>query len=221
VANISHELKTPVTTIKGFVDTLKQTGVDDKAGTEEFIHIISKHTDRLASLVENILSLAQIEQAEGLGELRLEKGRVRDVLESVADMYRGRAEEKGIRMDVTCPESLAARFNTTILEQAVANLVDNAIKYSEKKSAIEIKAQRREQEVVIRVADQGVGIPAEHLPRLFERFYRVDASRSRSQGGSGLGLAIVKHIALAHGGRVEVESGPGRGSVFSIYLPLE
>jgi two-component system phosphate regulon sensor histidine kinase PhoR len=221
VANISHELKTPVTTIKGFVDTLKQTGVEDRAGTEEFIHIISKHTDRLASLVENILSLAQIEQAEGLGELQLEKGKVRDVLEAVADMYGGRAEEKRIRIDVTCPETLTARFNTTILEQAVSNLVDNAVKYSEKESAVEIKAQRREQEVVIRVADQGVGIPAEHLSRIFERFYRVDASRSRSQGGSGLGLAIVKHIAQAHGGRIEVESEVGKGSVFSLYLPLE
>ena len=121
-------------------------------------------------------------------------------------------------MGLSCPEDLRARVNGPLLEQALVNLIDNAVKYSGLGSKVEVEAGKEDGQVRIRVTDQGVGIPGEHLPRLFERFYRVDASRSRKIGGTGLGLAIVKHIAQAHGGKVEVESTPGQGSSFTISL---
>jgi two-component system phosphate regulon sensor histidine kinase PhoR len=132
---------------------------------------------------------------------------------------RSKAEEKNITIRPVCDGQISAQLDTTLLEQAVVNLLDNAIKYSEPKSTILLKAQRSNSEIRISVADQGIGIAKKHLPRLFERFYRVDKARSRNLGGTGLGLAIVKHIAQAHGGRISVESTLGVGSVFTIHLP--
>ena len=163
--------------------------------------------------------MAKIEQAEGVVAIEMEPHRVLDVLEAARGDTSAVAEERGVEIVVECDAELTARFNPPLLEQALANLLDNAVKYSEAGSRVHLSAENRDGQFIIAVADQGCGIPAEHLPRLFERFYRVDKARSRKLGGTGLGLAIVKHIAAAHGGRVEVDSTPGRGSRFSIVLP--
>ena len=130
-----------------------------------------------------------------------------------------KASERSIEMERVCDEEVSARINAPLLEQAVANLIDNAIKYSETGSTIRVAARQTESEAAISVTDHGCGVPEEHLPRLFERFYRVDKARSRKLGGTGLGLAIVKHIVQAHRGSVSVESAPGEGSTFTIHLP--
>jgi two-component system phosphate regulon sensor histidine kinase PhoR len=219
VANVSHEIKTPLTAIKGFVETLHQGSVDNPEEADRFLGIINKHVDRLSAIIEDLLSLSRIEQEDEGKIIKLEEGYVNDVFQSAIQICRSKAEEKNITIRPVCNEPISAKFDTTLLEQAVVNLLDNAIKYSEPKSTILLKAQRNNSEIRIRVEDQGIGIAKKHLPRLFERFYRVDKARSRKMGGTGLGLAIVKHIAQAHGGRITVESTLGVGSVFTIHLP--
>jgi two-component system phosphate regulon sensor histidine kinase PhoR len=219
VANVSHEIKTPLTAIKGFVETLHRGNVDDPEEARRFLGIIQKHADRLSSIVEDLLSLSRIEQEDEGKIIKLEEGYVNDVFQSAMQICRSKAEEKNITIRPVCDEPIFAKFDTTLLEQAVVNLLDNAIKYSEPKSTILLKAQRNNSEIRISVEDQGIGIAKKYLPRLFERFYRVDKARSRNLGGTGLGLAIVKHIAQAHSGRITVESTLGVGSVFTIHLP--
>jgi len=143
------------------------------------------------------------------------------VLQAAIQACEAKAAVKNIGIELTCPDALRASFNMALLEQALVNLVDNAVKFSFANSTVRVEAQETGAEIVIRVMDQGDGIPSEHLDRVFERFYRVDAGRSRKVGGTGLGLAIVKHIAQAHGGRVTVESPPGQGSIFSLHLPAD
>jgi two-component system phosphate regulon sensor histidine kinase PhoR len=219
VANVSHEIKTPLTAIKGFVETLHRGKVDDPQEAGRFLGIIQKHADRLSSIVEDLLSLSRIEQEDEGKTIKLEQGNVNDVFQSATQICRSKAEEKNITIRPVCEENISAKFDTTLLEQAVVNLLDNAIKYSEPKSTILLKAQPNDSEIRISVEDQGIGIAQKHLPRLFERFYRVDKARSRNLGGTGLGLAIVKHIAQAHGGHITVESTLGVGSAFTIHLP--
>ncbi|MDQ7785885.1 MAG: ATP-binding protein, partial [Desulfomonilaceae bacterium] len=219
VANVSHELKTPITSIKGFLETLEEGAINDPEHAGQFLKIIIRHTDRLSAIIEDLLSLSRIERDAEKGEIALEKTPIRDVFDSVKRAVRSRAKHHDITLEYEADESAVARINPTLLEQAVVNLVDNALKYSEPNSTVWIVSERRNSEVLIRVKDEGCGIPREHLARIFERFYRVDKARSRKVGGTGLGLAIVKHIANAHGGRVEVESSPGKGSTFSIRLP--
>ena len=218
VANVSHELKTPVASIKGFVETLLDGAAEDPADRGRFLEIIGRQADRLAAIIEDLLALSRLEQSESTGMLPLESRPLADVLAAVVDDCRLRAAEKSIRLEVDCPPDLVAEVNAPLLEQAVINLVDNAIKYSAPGKLVRLDATR-DGEAVIRVRDEGCGIAAEHLPRLFERFYRVDKARSRKLGGTGLGLAIVKHIAKAHGGTVDVASEPGVGTTFTIRLP--
>jgi two-component system, OmpR family, phosphate regulon sensor histidine kinase PhoR len=219
VANVSHEIKTPLTAIKGFVETLRRGNVDNPEEAQRFLGIIEKHADRLSSIVEDLLSLSRIEQGDEAKAINLEEGHVKDVFKSALQICRSKAEEKRITINLTCEEQLAASFDSSLLEQALVNLLDNAIKYSEPNSTIHLKANLRASQIEIIVVDEGIGIAKKHLPRLFERFYRVDKARSRNLGGTGLGLAIVKHIAQAHGGKVTVESTLGEGSVFTIHLP--
>ena len=219
VANVSHELRTPITSIKKFEDTMLEAPADPD-GNERFLRIIARQADRLNAIIEDLLALARIEDDQEHGGLRREPVRVEETLAAVVQVCRRKAEDKGIRLVVECDGALVAPLNGALIEQAVVNLVDNAIKYSEAGGTVWIGAAVEEGRLSIAVRDEGCGIEARHLPRLFERFYRVDKARSRKLGGTGLGLAIVKHIAEGHGGEVCVESTPGRGSTFRLQLPL-
>jgi two-component system phosphate regulon sensor histidine kinase PhoR len=219
VANVSHEIKTPLTAIKGFVETLQQGKVDKAEEYERFLAIIQKHVDRLNSIIEDLLALSRIEQEDERKEIHFRNAKIEDIFQAATQMCRPKAEEKKIRIDLDCEKEITAVFDPALIEQAVVNLLDNAIKYSEPQSNVLMKSYLQNTEVIICIQDHGIGIAQKHLPRLFERFYRVDKARSRSLGGTGLGLAIVKHIAQAHGGHVMVESQLGEGSRFSIHLP--
>jgi two-component system phosphate regulon sensor histidine kinase PhoR len=220
VANVSHEIKTPLTAIKGFVETLHQGSVDNPQEIERFLGIIKKHVDRLSAIVADLLSLSRIEQEDEGKTIEFEDGFIKDVFLSAIQICRSKAEEKNIAIQSECEDTISTKYDATLLEQAVVNLLDNAIKYSEPESTIHLLARPVNSIIEIMVKDQGMGIAKKHLPRLFERFYRVDKARSRTMGGTGLGLSIVKHIAQAHGGNVTVESTLGKGSTFKIHLPL-
>lgn len=221
VANVSHELKTPITSIKGFLETLKEGAIHDPETAGRFLDIIIKHTDRMTFIIEDLLSLSRIEQDAEKGEIPLAPGSLEDVLEAVVKQCSPKAQSKGITVVCNCEKDMTANINQTLLEQAIVNLADNAVKYSDPGKTVTIECLRTPSEITIKVIDQGCGIPKEHLTRVFERFYRVDKARSRKVGGTGLGLAIVRHIVNAHNGSITVESSPGRGSVFSIHLPAK
>jgi two-component system phosphate regulon sensor histidine kinase PhoR len=219
VANVSHELRTPITSIKGFVETLLDEGLEDPARALRFLNIVLKQVNRLDAIIQDLLLLSRIER--GAEDQMIERGSepLHEVLQSAAEMCQRKADDKAVCLLVDCPDDLLARVNGPLLEQAVTNLVDNAVKYSEAGSSVQIEGGRDDGGLVIRVRDKGCGIAAPHQPRLFERFYRVDKARSRELGGTGLGLAIVKHIVAAHQGSVEVESVVGQGSTFTLRLP--
>jgi two-component system phosphate regulon sensor histidine kinase PhoR len=218
-ANASHEIKTPLTAIKGFVETLRTGECADPKETDRFLTIIEKHVNRLAAIIEDLMKLSKIEQQDEKSDIQLEENSVKSVISSAIQTCREKAEAKEIAIDFVCPEDISVLLDSRLMAQAVINLLDNAINYSSEKSDIQISASLKDKELRISVQDHGIGIPKEHLSRLFERFYRVDKARSRELGGTGLGLAIVKHIAHAHGGRVSVDSIPGKGSTFSLHLP--
>lgn len=220
VANVSHELKTPVTSIQGFVEALVDGGIQDPAQVERYLGIIARHTFRLNAIIDDLLTLSRLEDAGQERALSFDTCPIKPAIEEAIDLSGVKADEKRMTIDLTCDDSLEARVNLPLLEQAIINLIDNAVKYSPEGSHIHVQATRDDSRVSIAVIDEGSGIPPEHLSRIFERFYVVDKSRSRKLGGTGLGLAIVKHIAQAHGGRVTVESTPGQGSTFIIHLPV-
>ena len=219
-ANVSHELKTPITSIKASVETLQDGKPHDDADVERFLGVIARQSDRLNNLVEDLLAISRLEHGEAESAIELKGGRLAPLLQAAVQTSRLKAQERGVVIELTCDPELEANFNGRLLEQAIQNLIDNAIKYSEEGTRVKVEGAQDGSEILIRVIDQGMGIPREHLSRLFERFYRVDRARSRSLGGTGLGLAIVKHIAQAHGGRVMVDSAPDKGSTFTIVLPL-
>jgi two-component system phosphate regulon sensor histidine kinase PhoR len=219
VANVSHELKTPVASIKGFVETLIDGAAADPDDCRRFLGIIARQADRLEAIIEDLLALSRIEQSEGAGALPVEKATVAAVLQTAVNDCLPRATDRAIRLEVDCDADVEADVNAPLLEQAVINLIDNAIHASEAGDVIRVSALHEGDSLRIDVRDEGCGIPPEHLPRLFERFYRVDKGRSRIQGGTGLGLSIVKHIVQAHRGTVAVDSTPGVGSAFTIRLP--
>ncbi len=220
-ANVSHEIKTPLTAIKGFTETLKSGALNHPEEAVRFVEIIENHTNRLIAIIEDLMKLSIIEQNADNKTINLTECRVLPILSAAIKICRPKADEKEIQILCSRDETLTAKLNAALIEQAFVNLLDNAIKYSEPGSSIEIKATRDDSEIVIVFQDHGIGIGTEHLSRLFERFYRVDASRSRKMGGTGLGLAIVKHIVIANAGNISVKSTPGRGSSFIIHLPFQ
>jgi two-component system phosphate regulon sensor histidine kinase PhoR len=224
VANVSHELRTPVTSIKGFVETLRDghmlAGSTEPEKAERFLGIVARQAERLNAVIEDLLLLASVEKDAESGGPAMEDAALAGVLREVVEDVALLATKRGVDVEVECASDLVVRMNPLLTEQAVVNLVDNALKYSDTGNSVKIVARRAEDSVEIAVRDQGIGIEPDKLPRLFERFYRVDKARSRKLGGTGLGLAIVKHIAEAHGGHVTVQSAPGTGSTFTIHLPV-
>lgn len=221
-ANVSHELRTPITNIKGYIDTLMEVGWEDTEQARRFLEIIARNSDRLAAIVEDVMALTKLESPKARDLLDFTVTPIARIVENVVSQFELAAGAKRITLRSTVPPDLSAPVHAPLIEQAVANLVSNAIKYSPAETTVTISAAERtggKREVEISVADQGPGIPPDQLPRLFERFYRVDKARSRELGGTGLGLAIVKHIALVHRGRAEVESAVGKGSLFRLVLP--
>lgn len=217
--NVSHELKTPLTSIKGFVETILGGTLEDMEKTGQFLSIIARETDRIIAIVEDLLSLARIEREEESKNLTLKTGNIRDILLSAVNACERKAVARNIRLRCECTPQITRPVNAHLLEQALVNLIDNAIKYSIPGETVFVSGSTRDDKIKITVKDTGCGIAEEHLHRIFERFYRVDKARSRELGGTGLGLAIVKHIVLIHGGSVDVESKVGEGSTFFIYLP--
>jgi two-component system, OmpR family, phosphate regulon sensor histidine kinase PhoR len=220
VANVSHEIKTPLTAIKGFVETLQSGAKDRPEEADRFICIIEKHADRLEAIVEDLLQLSRIETENEAKQIQFAKESIRNILRSSIQICQAKADAKRIDIQLSCDDSVTATVNAALLDQAMINLIDNAVKYSGENGKIVVKAEKTIVELSISIQDNGIGISKKQIPRLFERFYRVDKARSREQGGTGLGLAIVKHIVKAHGGHVTVESERGKGSTFTIHLPL-
>jgi two-component system phosphate regulon sensor histidine kinase PhoR len=220
VANVSHELRTPVQLVKGFAETLREGALRDPEQAVRFVGIIERNAERMESLISDLLSLASLER-EGREWLAAESSDIEAILEAAREAILPKAEARETRLLVECPKGLAAKVDAGLLEQAIINLIDNAVKYSPPRKSVWIRTRSEQGLIVIEVQDQGIGIPARDLPRVFERFYRVDKARSRELGGTGLGLAIVRHIAIAHGGKASVESYEGEGSTFRITLPLE
>ncbi len=219
VANVSHEIKTPITAIKGFVETLRDGNAKDPGQTERFLEIIDKHARRLEAIIEDLLNLSRIERESERKGIVLAEVKLIDVLKTSVQLCKEKANAKKIDIEFSCHEDTVVKMEPRLFEQALLNLLDNAIKYSDEGGHIAVRGTQTEKEIVVSVRDHGCGIEKKHLPRLFERFYRVDKSRSRDLGGTGLGLSIVKHIAQAHNGHVSVDSEPGKGSTFSIHLP--
>jgi len=216
-SNVSHELRTPITAIQGYAEVLAEQLHEGDLSV--YVDVIERNAARLSAIIEDLLSLSRLEQKDNDD---LDRGMVdlSDLAEEVASMLRPLAEERSITLGVDAEDVPQVEGSRQLLEQAVVNLTTNAIRYSGEGASVWLAARRVEPGMVeVSVIDTGPGIAEEHIPRLFERFYRVDRGRSRQEGGTGLGLSIVKHIALVHGGRVEVESRLGGGSAFSIVLP--
>lgn len=219
VANVSHELKTPITSIQGFAETLLEGALDHPENLRNFLEIIAKQSRKLTAIIEDLLTLSRLER--DMEEISIDRHEypVIKVITAASQSCQPRAERKQIQIRQQCGDELTAFINPQLLEQAVTNLIDNAIKYGPAESEILVACEKAEDGVRIAVHDNGPGIASEHQPRIFERFYRVDKARSRDAGGTGLGLSIVKHIVQAHGGMVALESTLGRGSVFTLHIP--
>ena len=217
VANVSHELKTPITAIQGYIDTLLEEQEDEEA-RRRFLRIIAGNVRRMHRILEDLLSLSRVELAGE--EIEMVDFPVREMVERVIGETRREALRRGTRVELETDADVGTmRANAPLLERAIGNLIDNALKYGPPESIVRVRVSLQGDRVRFEVADRGPGIAPQHLPRLFERFYRVDRGRSRELGGTGLGLAIVKHVALAHGGTAEASSEVGAGSTFAIVIP--
>jgi two-component system phosphate regulon sensor histidine kinase PhoR len=224
VANVSHELRTPIQLIKGFSETLLDTIKEDSKGNKKqiahFSEIILKNAGIMENLTNDLLILADLENSAGVVRNReMESLNVSSIIEEAVSAVHMQAKRKDIKINVNCPEKLKANLYGSMMIQALINLIDNGIKYSSSKSKLWVNAYTEDSHLIMEVKDKGIGIPAEHQERIFERFYRVDRARSRDAGGTGLGLSIVRHIALLHKGNAEVESHAGHGSTFRIKIP--
>lgn len=215
VTNVTHELKTPLTSIKGFAETLRY--VEDGVQRDKFLDIINDEAERLTRLINDILELSDIENRK---EGKKTNIAVKEVAEDVYHLMQQSAESKGIELKYSLGEPVNIYGDEDRFKQMLINLVDNAIKYSDPGGRVEIGTDIKDNKLILWVKDNGVGIPKQHIDRIFERFYRMDKARSRSQGGTGLGLAIVKHIVISFNGEIKVNSEVGKGSVFTVEIPL-
>ena len=216
VANVSHELKTPLTSIQGYAETLLQGALEDEANRGRFVQTIRDQAVRLEAIVEDLLELADLDRPDAA--LDPKNWDLAEVVRDMAAGFEETAARRGLKLDLAIRPGLRAYFDRTRVETALRNLLDNAIKYTDSGS-VRISAEAGPAAIRVSVVDTGRGIPPQHLPRVFERFYRVDHARTRATGGTGLGLSIVKHAIELHGGRVGVESAPGRGSNFWFEIP--
>jgi len=218
VANVSHELKTPLAAIRGMAETLRDGALGDTETAHRFVGRILDQCARLPALLEDLLTLSRLESP--LGAQEPEPVDLDALARQAVEVITPAAVERDVAVETsTIAETLPG--DADALERLLLNLLDNAVKYNHPGGTVRLDVRRDAEQVIIEVRDTGIGIPTEHLPRIFERFYRVDRARSRSEGGTGLGLAIVKHVAQLHGGRVEVESEPGKGSTFRVLLPAD
>ncbi|PTG32383.1 sensor histidine kinase, partial [Staphylococcus chromogenes] len=216
VANVSHELKTPITSIKGFTETLLDGAKNDEASLDMFLNIMLKESNRIQSLVDDLLDLSKIEQNTELDKhsIRLSK-----VAHHALEMIQPLAQDKNIELIDEINDNVTAMADESKMSQVIVNLLSNAVNYSPPDKTITIRVYNKERCKVIEVIDQGIGIAKEETYRIFERFYRVDKARSRDSGGTGLGLSITKHIVEGYQGTIEVESELGNGSIFRVQLP--
>lgn len=216
IANVSHELKTPITAIKGYAETLLDGAIDDKENAKKFVEIIKNQAERLSILVDDLLTISRIE----FGEIKIEKEKIElnQMVESVFQIFRERAERKNLSLINEINHEIFIYADKNRFMQIMINLIDNAIKFTEK-GFVRVKFKKKNGQSIISVEDTGIGIPKEHLHRIGERFYRVDKTRSRQLGGTGLGLAIVKHLVLAHGWQLKIESEVGVGTKVNILIP--
>ncbi|MBN1546990.1 MAG: GHKL domain-containing protein, partial [Syntrophaceae bacterium] len=218
VANVSHEIKTPLTNIIGFVETLQEGKVTDQETGRRFLATIRENALRLNRLVNDLLTLSNIELGEA--KLHMEDVDPASVLESVLATMAGTMKEKRLQVIRNIGANLPhIRGDRDRLSQILINILDNAVKYTPEEGRITLEVSRVEGDTVIRISDTGIGIPKSEIPKLGERFYRVDKTRSRQLGGTGLGLSIVKHLMKAHGGRMIIDSNPGKGTTVSLYFP--
>lgn len=216
VSNVSHELRTPLASIRAMAETLQGGAINDPSVADRFVNIIVAEVERLTRLLEDLLTLSRAEsQVPERGAFPLA-----NLIRDVCERFQTQAQQAGVTLSFSVPEPLLVSANRDRIEQVLINLVDNAIKYTPAGGKVNVTAEMQGDMALVRVADTGIGIMLQDLPRLFERFYRADKARSRQSGGTGLGLSIVKHIVETHGGKVTVESEFGRGSVFSFTLPL-
>ncbi|MEI8245945.1 MAG: ATP-binding protein [Lentisphaerota bacterium] len=221
IADVSHEIKTPLTALKGAVETLQEGAINEPESAAKFMDIISRHSDRLNALVRDILSLSELERKTSSEEMDFGVVKIAGPVTGAVELCKERANSKNIALKLTEPVGdFKVKGDSQLLEQAILNLIDNAIKYNLPGTKIQVGVIASGKDIFISVSDDGCGIAQEHLPRLFERFYRVDKARSRKLGGTGLGLAIVKHISQLHKGSAEVQSTVGKGSTFTIRLPV-
>lgn len=219
VANVSHELRTPLTSIRGFSETLLDGALEDTAVARQFLEIINTEAERLTRLIDELLNLSKIENQNSV--LQKQPVALPTLIERTIAIFRQRAGEKNLAIQAEIVGDVpVVQGDPDMLSQVLINLIDNAFSYTPTGGRVLVRARASAGEVKVDVQDNGIGIPPESLPRLFERFYRVDKARSREQGGTGLGLSIVKHIVEAHGGSVQVQSKVGEGSTFSFNLPL-
>jgi two-component system phosphate regulon sensor histidine kinase PhoR len=223
VANVSHELRTPLTVIKGYVETLKDGALDDRSRAIQYLSTVERHTEQLTNLVDDLLSLSRLDSTPGVPQPK--PVHLTRIAHKVAELMNPAAARKGHKLIVQATDGMhPIAGNPEYLERAVSNLVENAIKYTKENGLIKLIVRPGSGSesglVLVEVSDNGIGIPAEEVPRIFERFYRVDRSRARDMGGTGLGLSIVKHVVQAHGGTIEVKSEPGKGSTFRLKFPI-
>ncbi|GJM15151.1 MAG: PAS domain-containing sensor histidine kinase [Thermodesulfobacteriota bacterium] len=224
IANVSHELRTPLTAIKGYTETLEEDAFENPQEQKHFLKIIKRHADRLINIVSDLLVLSEVEGRDSLSNEDdngdFEDVNVDEVIRSSLEALKSNAADKNLRVSFKPSDNdhiiTASRF---LLEQMFINLIDNAVKYTPDNGEIGIEITDQDKDLLIEIHDTGIGIPKESLPRIFERFYRVDKTRSRKMGGTGLGLSIVKHIVIIHGGKIDVNSEEGKGSKFCISLP--